>query len=160
MSLSSARARPRAPSILVLHGPNLNLLGQRQPETYGTRTLRQIDAGLRTQARERGAELRSVQSNSEGDLVGAIQRARGRHDVIVINAGAYTHTSIAIRDAIEAVGLPAVEVHLSNIHRREPWRRTSVLADVCVGQISGFGPLSYSLGLIAALAQVGLGEPS
>lgn len=142
----------------MLHGPSLNLLGQRQPEIYGTRTLKEIDADLRTQAKERGAELRSLQSNSEGDLVGAIQRARGRHDAIVINAGAYTHTSYAIRDAIEAVGLPAVEVHLSNIHRREPWRRTSVLAEVCVGQVTGFGPLSYSLGLIAALAQVGPAE--
>jgi len=152
--------RPRGPSILVIHGPNLNLLGQREPEVYGTRTLRQIDADLRAQARQNGAELRSLQSNSEGDLVSAIQRARGRHDAIVINAGAYTHTSFAIRDAIQAAGLPAVEVHLSNIHRREAWRATSVLADVCVGQIAGFGPLSYTLGVQAALAQVKPGAHS
>ena len=149
-----ARTRPRAPSILVLHGPNLNLLGQRQPEIYGTRTLRQVDADLRAEAKSQGAELRSLQSNSEADLIAAIQKAPARHDAIVINAGAYTHTSFAIRDALEAAGLPAVEVHLSNIHRRETWRKTSVIADVCVGQISGFGALSYALGLRAALAHV------
>jgi 3-dehydroquinate dehydratase-2 len=137
-----------------LHGPNLNLLGSRRPEVYGGRTLRQIESELRDQARRRGAELRALQSNHEGDLVTAIQRAPGRHDAIVINAGALSHTSFAIRDALEAAGLPAVEVHLSNVHRREAWRRHSVLAEVCVGQICGFGPLSYSLGLTAALAQV------
>ena len=152
--------RPRGPSILVIHGPNLNLLGRRAPQTYGTRTLRQIDADLRAQARRSGARLQSLQSNSEGGLVTAIQRARGRHDAIVINAGAYTHTSFAIRDAIEAVGLPAVEVHLSNLHRREPWRKISVIAGACVGQIAGFGALSYTLGLQAALAQVRPGAPS
>jgi 3-dehydroquinate dehydratase II len=146
--------RTRGPSILVLHGPNLNLLGQRQPHVYGTRTLRDIDRELREQAKRGGAALRTFQSNSEADLIAAIHGARGRHDVIVINGGALSHTSLALRDALEAVGLPAVEVHLSNIHRREPWRRTSVLADVCVGQISGFGALSYTLGLQAALAQV------
>ena len=138
----------------MLHGPNLNLLGERQPDLYGRRTLRQIESGLRVQGRQHGAAVSTLQSNHEGDLVTAIQRARGRHDAIVINAGAYSHTSFAIRDALAAVGLPAVEVHMSNIHRREPWRRTSLLADVCVGQISGFGALSYSLGLTAALAQV------
>jgi len=149
-----ARTRPRAPSILVLHGPNLNLLGRRQPGLYGEQTLRQLDDGLRAEARKQGAQLRCLQSNSEADLIAAIQEAPGRHDAIVINAGAHAHTSFAIRDALEAAGLPAVEVHLSNIYRREAWRRTSVIADVCIGQIAGFGALSYALGLRAALAQV------
>lgn len=149
-----ARKRPRAPSVLVLHGPNLNLLGKRRPELYGTRTLREIDADLRAEAKRHGAELRCVQSNSEAELITAIHGAPERHDAILINAGALTHTSYAIRDALEAVGLPAIEIHLSNIHRREPWRNKSVLADVCVGQVTGFGALSYSLALRAALARL------
>jgi 3-dehydroquinate dehydratase II len=140
--------------ILVLHGPNLNLLGTRDPATYGKTTLAEIDAELRRRAKERGATVRCVQSNLEGKLVELIQKAKGTVDAIVINPGGYTHTSVAIRDAIEAVGLPAIEVHLSNIHAREPFRHESITAAVCVGQITGFGPQSYYLGLDAALARV------
>ena len=146
--------RPIPPRILVLHGPNLNLLGTRDPLIYGTTTLAEIDAELARRASARGAALESFQSNHEGALVDAIQGARGRVDVIVINPGAYTHTSIAIRDALEGVALPAVEVHLSNLHAREDFRRESLVAARCVGQISGFGAQSYYLGLDAALAIV------
>ena len=138
--------------IQVLHGPNLNLLGTRDPATYGTTTLAEIDAELAKRARARGAELRSAQSNLEGELVELIQRAKGWADAIVINPGGYTHTSVAIRDAIEAVQLPTVEVHLSNLHAREPFRRESITAAKCIGQICGFGAQSYYLGLDAALA--------
>ena len=140
--------------VLVLHGPNLNLLGTRDPLIYGTTTLAEIDTELRRRAGARGAELEIAQSNHEGALVDAIQGAAGRCHAIVINPGGYTHTSVAIRDAIEAVGLPAVEVHLSNLHAREPFRRESLVAARCVGQISGFGAQSYFLGLDAALAIV------
>lgn len=146
--------RPIPPRVLVLHGPNLNLLGTRDPLIYGTTTLAEIDAELARRASDRGAALESFQSNHEGALVDAIQGARGRVDVIVINPGAYTHTSIAIRDALEGVALPAVEVHLSNLHAREDFRRESLVAARCVGQISGFGAQSYYLGLDAALAIV------
>ncbi len=141
----------RRPRILVLHGPNLNLLGSRDPALYGTTTLAEIDAGLVRQAAARGAELTTLQSNLEGELVDAIQAARGRCDAIVINPGGYTHTSVAIRDAIEAVGLPTIEVHLSNLHARESFRQVSITAARCVGQICGFGARSYGLGLDAAL---------
>jgi 3-dehydroquinate dehydratase-2 len=140
--------------VLVLHGPNLNLLGTRDPATYGTTTLAEIDAELARRAAERGIELETAQSNLEGALVDAIQAARGAFDAIVINPGGYTHTSVAIRDAIEAAGVPAVEVHLSNIHAREPFRRESITAARCIGQICGFGAQSYYLALDAALAHV------
>ena len=135
--------------ILVLHGPNLNLLGTREPGVYGSTTLAEINADLAKLAVELGVEIDSYQSNSEGSLVDAIQHAMVTVDGILINPAAYTHTSVAIRDALAAVSLPAVEVHLSNIHTRESFRHTSFTAPVTIGQIIGFGPESYQLGLRA-----------
>ena len=137
--------------ILVLHGPNLNLLGTREPGVYGRKTLQEINEALAQSVVGQAVELRFQQSNHEGELIDAIHIARTWADAILINPGAYTHTSYAIRDAITAVGLPAVEVHLSNIHAREAFRHTSLLAPVCLGQISGFGWHSYPLGLQALL---------
>ena len=146
--------------VLVIHGPNLNLLGTRNPAVYGRVTLAEIDRALAERAREAGAEVETVQLAVEGEIVTAIHDAALRYDALVINPAAYTHTSIAIRDAIEGTGLPAVEVHLSNIHAREAFRSTSYTAPVCLGQISGFGARSYLLGLDAALAHVeGLRAP-
>ena len=142
------------PRIQVLHGPNLNLLGTRDPAQYGTTTLAEIDTELQRRARARGATLRTAQSNLEGELVDAIQRAKVWAHAIVINPGGYTHTSVAIRDAIEAVALPTIEVHLSNLHAREGFRQQSITAAVCIGQICGFGAQSYYLGLDAALTRV------
>jgi 3-dehydroquinate dehydratase II len=140
--------------LLVIHGPNLNLLGTRNPAVYGRTTLPEIDAELCRRALASGVELDAVQSNVEGEIVSHIQAARAHHDAIIINAAAYTHTSIAIRDALEAADLPAIEVHLSNIHAREEFRRRSLIAARCIGQISGFGPQSYYLALDAAIAHV------
>ncbi len=138
-------------NILFLNGPNLNLLGQRQPEIYGRTTLADIEAKLRELAANAGVAVDFRQSNHEGELVTWIQQAQGKFAVIVINAAAYTHTSIALRDAIVAVGVPTIEIHLSNIHAREEFRHRSLIAAVCKGQIAGFGDQSYYLGFQAAL---------
>lgn len=136
--------------ILVIHGPNLNLLGQREPEIYGSATLGDVDALLNRSAAELGCELSCFQSNHEGLLLDAIHAAPGEGvDGILINAGAYTHTSLALRDGLAAVGLPVVEVHLSNLYRRESFRHHSYIAAIALGQISGFGVNSYRLGLQA-----------
>lgn len=141
--------------VLVLHGPNLNMLGEREPEIYGRVTLPQIDTELRRLGDEIGLVVDTFQSNSEGALIDRIQAARGQYQALVINPAAYTHTSVAIRDAIQMLGIPVVEVHLSNVYRREPFRHHSTIADVVDGRIMGFGPESYYLALRAAAALTG-----
>jgi 3-dehydroquinate dehydratase II len=141
-------------SILILHGPNLNLLGVRETQVYGPWTLDRINQELESLAKAEGVDLTIHQSNAEGELVEWIQKAAGQFDALVINPGAFTHTSVALRDAILAVGIPTVEVHLSNIYRREEFRQHSYIAAVAVGQISGFGADSYLLGLRAAIAHI------
>lgn len=138
--------------ILVINGPNLNLLGSREPAIYGTATLADIEAQVATRATELGAQLRFMQSNHEGELVDTIQQARAEADGAIVNLGAYTHTSLAIRDAFLATPLPFVEVHLSNLFRREEARHRSVIADLAVGMITGFGALGYVLALEALVA--------
>lgn len=137
--------------ILFLNGPNLNLLGQRQPEVYGQVSLGEIESAVRKRAGELGVEVEFRQSNEEGELVTWVQKAAGQFEVIVLNAAAYTHTSVALRDAILGTGVPTIEIHLSNIHAREEFRHKSLIAPVCRGQICGFGMYSYLLGLEAAI---------
>jgi len=139
-------------SILVLNGPNLNLLGQRQPEVYGSTTLADIETLCRTTAQALGLSLTFEQSNSEGAMIDLIHAARGQHDGIILNAGAYTHTSIALMDALSSVALPTIELHLSNIHAREEFRHTSYIAKVAIGVVCGFGAQGYDLAL-RAMAQ-------
>jgi 3-dehydroquinate dehydratase-2 len=141
--------------VLLINGPNLNLLGVREPEVYGSETLQDIVDELRTFASKRNVELSDFQSNSEGDLVTAIHEARTTVDGIIMNPGAYTHSSIAIRDAISGVGLPVIETHLSNVHAREPFRRESMIAPVCVGVVAGFGRNSYFVALDGLMRHLG-----
>ena len=140
--------------ILILHGPNLNLTGTREPDVYGNVTLGEIDARLAALGRELGAEVTCRQSNHEGVLIDALHEARTTMDGVVLNAGGYTHTSVALRDAVAAIAIPVVEVHMSNIYAREEFRHTSLLAPVCRGSICGFGWQSYALGLRAVIDQV------
>jgi len=144
----------RIKKILVIHGPNLDLLGKRQPSLYGQKTLATINALLRDVGKKSKVALTIVQSNHEGKIVDLIGKSKSRYDAILINPAAYTHTSVAIRDAVEACGLPTVEVHLTHIYAREKFRQTSLIAPVCVGQVSGFGADSYRLGLLACLTIV------
>lgn len=139
--------------VLVVHGPNLNLLGLREPDVYGSSTLADIDRDLAELAQSLGVDLTAFQTNQEGEMVDRIQAAMGHVDAILINPAAFTHTSVAVRDALIATGIPFVEVHLSNIHAREEFRQTSLMADVALGVICGFGPSSYTLGLRALVAQ-------
>lgn len=145
-------------NVLLLHGPNLNLLGVREQGIYGSSTLEDVDARVRDYADKYGIMVRAAQSNCEGALIDALHEARIWADGVVFNPGAYTHTSVALRDAVSAIGLPVVEVHLSNIYAREPFRHNSLIAPCCLGQISGFGWMSYILGLQALLAHWGIWE--
>jgi len=137
--------------ILIIHGPNLNLLGKREPEQYGSLTLEQINSGIRSRALHENVEVDIFQANAEGEIIDEIHRAMGRFDGIIINPAAYTHTSVAVRDALLAVAIPAVEVHLSNIYQREEFRKHSLISDVALGVISGFREQSYLLGLEALI---------
>lgn len=145
-----------AKKVLLLHGPNLNLLGTREPELYGKITLEEINQQAASHARKFGVELRSEQSNHEGALIDILHVARNWADGVVFNPGAYTHTSIALRDAVSGIQLPVVEIHLSNIHAREAFRHTSLIAPVCLGQISGFGWRGYLLALDALFGHLGI----
>jgi len=136
--------------VMVIHGPNLNLLGTREPEVYGNTTLDDVDAALAKEAESLDIELRTFQSNDEGAIVSAVQEAGNWADALIINPAAYTHTSVAIRDAVAAINVPTIEVHLSNVHAREEFRHTSYITAVAAGQISGFGTESYRLALLAA----------
>jgi 3-dehydroquinate dehydratase-2 len=136
--------------IIVINGPNLNLLGVREKDVYGSVTLAEIAAAVTKEAEKLGMEADFVQSNHEGEIIDKLHEARGKYDVIIMNPGAYTHYSIAIRDAVKAVEIPCIEIHLSNIHAREEFRSKSVIAPVCVGQICGFGAESYTIALKAA----------
>lgn len=156
MAKKAAGKQAQAAKVLVLHGPNLNLLGTREPDVYGSVTLTAINQQLEAQARAAGAEVHCVQSNAESALIDEIHSAKARgFGFILINAGALTHTSIALRDALAAVAVPFIEVHLSNIHAREAFRSQSYLAPLAVGVICGFGAQSYTLGLQAALSRIG-----
>ncbi len=147
---------PGSPSILVLHGPNLNLLGTREPEVYGSQTLAEIDARLHARATAAGALFEALQSNHEGVLIDRLHASRGRVDYVILNGAGLTHTSVALRDAVVASEIPTIEVHLSNVAKREAFRHVSLLSGVCVGFISGFGAMSYVLALEAALDALGL----
>jgi len=140
--------------LLVVHGPNLNLLGKREVDVYGDVTLRDIDRALSEEASKHEVEIRTFQSNHEGELIDTIHDAADWADGIVINPAAYTHTSVALRDAIASVGLPAIEVHLSNVHAREGFRQRSMIAPVCIGQIAGLGFRSYLLGMTGIVAHI------
>jgi 3-dehydroquinate dehydratase II len=144
--------KPRGAGVLVLHGPNLNLLGSREPQIYGRTTLADIDADLRKRGKELGVAVDTFQSNHEGELIDRIQAARLNKGAIIINPGGYTHTSVALRDALAAVGLPVIEVHLSNVAAREEFRHRSLVAPIAVGSIVGLGAIGYRLALEAAVS--------
>lgn len=148
------------PKILILHGPNLNLLGEREPEVYGRDTLASIDQRLQERGREAGIEVATFQSNAEAPLIDRIHAAKSDETaVIIINPAAFTHTSVALRDALAGVAIPFIEVHLSNVHAREPFRKHSYFSDLAVGLVAGFGALSYELALEAALRRIGAAKP-
>ena len=153
----SAATSISLPRVLVIHGPNLNLLGSREPNVYGRKSLDEINTALATLGQRLGVAVDAVQSNHEGAIVDRIQKAMGAYDGVIINAAAYTHTSVAIRDALAMLSVPVVEVHLSNIHKREPFRHTSLTAAVVTGQIVGLGPLGYQLALRAIAEMIPLG---
>ena len=140
--------------ILVIHGPNLNMLGKREPEVYGSEGLAEINSRIESEAHDLGLDVECFQSNSEGEIVDRIQKALGDVSLIIINPAAYTHTSVAIRDALLAVDLPVIEVHLSNIHKREDFRKKSLVADIALGQITGFGSYGYILAIKAAAMEL------
>ena len=149
-------ALPECPRILVLHGPNLNLLGAREPDIYGRATLAEIDAALAALAEAAGVAVECHQSNHEGALIDLLHGAKGRCQGVVLNPGGYTHTSVALRDAVAAIGIPVVEAHLSNTEARESFRRRSLVGAVCLGRVMGFGPRSYFLALDALIEHLGL----